>query len=185
MQMNSTISAVTMTIKVNPAYEIYKANPSKENYEQLGDALYHFIQATIARKFGSRFNELQDAIGETVCEIIKDLDSFDPSKGSFAVWVVGVVDHTCLDMRRRKIRRREQIYVDEQCGTPDAPYITRLFIKELQGRLLKEERKLMELKMGRASNEEIAAELGTTVDGVKGKWKRLLLKLRTLGGGEG
>src|SRR6266446_10325655 len=145
-----------MKMKLNEAYKEWKDAPSTDTYNQLGESLFRFIQATIATEFRSRYEELRDAVGEVICEIIKDIGSYDPSKGSFSNWVYGITYHTCMDMRRHKISRREQVLLEDGTSSIRPKYEDRLLLKTIVSKLSLEEQELMRLKMQGFSSQDIA-----------------------------
>src|SRR6266403_145114 len=176
-------------IKLNDAYEHwlstaqYDAYAHTEAYNQLGESLFRFIQATIATEFSSRWEALRDAVGEVICEIIKDIGSYDPSKGSFSNWVYGITYHTCMDMRRHKISRREQVLLEDGTSSIRPKYEDRLLLKTIVSKLSEEDQRLIKLKLEGHSNEEIAFRFQINTGAVKMKWMRLEESLRTIWGG--
>src|ERR1035437_8049185 len=101
-------------MKLNDAYTQWKTNPISENYDILGESLLPFIQAVIATKFAGKFCFLEDATGESICEILRSLNRFDHTKGAFSNWVYGITFHTCIDMLRAKGIRSEQVLWTER-----------------------------------------------------------------------
>src|SRR6267142_4345584 len=178
-----------MKMKLNDAYadwvKVDKASAYIQGkaYDQLGRSLISFIQATIATEFSSRWEELRDAVGEVICEIIKDIGSYDPSKGSFSNWVYGITCHTCMDMRRHKISRREQVLLEDGTSSIRPKYEDRLLLKTIISKLSEEDQRLIKLKLEGHSNEEIAFRFQINMGAVKMKWARLVNRLRTLEGG--
>ena len=172
-----------MKMKLNEAYKEWKDAPSTDTYNQLGESLFRFIQATIATEFRSRYEELRDAVGEVICEIMKDIGSYDPSKGSFSNWVYGITCHTCMDMRRQKISRREQVLLENGTGSIKPTYEDRLLLKTIISKLSEEDQRLIQLKLEGHSNEEIAFRFQINTGAVKMKWIRIVDRLRTIGVG--
>src|SRR6267142_4650459 len=178
-----------MKMKLNDAYadwvKVDKASAYIQGkaYDQLGRSLISFIQATIATEFSSRWEELRDAVGEVICEIIKDIGSYDPSKGSFSNWVYGITCHTCMDMRRHKISRREQVLLEDGTGSIRPKYEDRLLLKTIISTLKEEDQKLIKLKLAGFSYKDIGDGLKLSEGAVKMKWMRLEESLRTLWGG--
>lgn len=140
-------------------------------------------------------NEIDDLTQETLLRLIRSLPGFK-ARSSFATWVYQVAHNTCVDAYRRRSRaaghqlgleRREvdgeilegsadqetdpealfedaiaECYVEQALHALPAAYATIATMRLIDGR----------------SNEEIAAELGTSVDAVKGKLKRARAMLR-------
>jgi len=173
-------------IKLNDAYALWigtaqvDAYSHEEAYNQLGESLFRFIQATIATEFSSRWEELRDAVGEVICEIIKDIGSYDPSKGSFSNWVYGITCHTCMDMRRHKISRREQVLLEDSTAAVKPNYTDRLLLKTMVSKLSVEEQELVKLKMQGFSSQDIAQQWNVQEGKIKMQWSRLLDRLRTI-----
>lgn len=164
--------------KIDEAYLRYKAKPSIETYDSLGICLQEFIQGSIAKNFGSRYDELQDAVGETVIEVLKDLPTFNSSKGNFGGWVYGIVFHTCLDMRRKKIRRHEERLIGNESLIPQFRTDEKLSLDNLKLDLTEEEVTLLDLKLSGFSFKLLAEKLGITENAVECRWRRLQEKLR-------
>jgi RNA polymerase sigma factor (sigma-70 family) len=173
--------------QLNEAYQAHKDNPTSENYEALGLALMTFIEATIVRTHGSQFRELEDAVGEACLKVFEGLSSFDSKKSGFSTWVYTVTEHACIDaLRRRNGQQEEELdtaTLNDQSYDFYKDMDARLDLEKRVKELSKEEQELVELKMHGFSNDEIAAELDTTENAVKGQWKRITLKLRTPLGG--
>jgi RNA polymerase sigma factor (sigma-70 family) len=168
--------------QLNQTYQAYLDDPTSENYETLGEALMRFVEATIVRTHGSQFPELEDAVGEACLDVIKGLPSFNPAKSSFSTWVYNVTTNSCLDaLRKRNGQQEEELDTDVLKSQSYDFYRNldaKLDMNKLIAQLSKDEQELIEMKMHGFSNEEIAAELDTTLDGVKGQWKRLIPKLK-------
>jgi len=172
-----------MKMKLNEAYNQWQTASNVDTYNQLGESLFRFIQATIATEFSSRWEELRDAVGEVICEIIKDIGSYDPSKGSFSNWVYGITCHTCMDMRRHKISRREQVLLEDGTSSVKPKYEDRLLLKTIISTLSKEDQKLIKFKLAGFSYKDIGDGLKLSEGAVKMKWMRLEESLRTIWGG--
>jgi RNA polymerase sigma factor (sigma-70 family) len=174
--------------QLNQTYQAYQDNPTSENYEALGSALMTFIEATIVRTHGSQFRELEDAVGEACLKVFEGLPSFNSERSGFSTWVYTVTENACIDtLRKRNGQQEEELdtaTLNEQSYDFYNDMDAKLDLEKRIKKLSKDEQELVELKMHGFSNEEIAAELDTTVDGVKGQWKRLQQKLRTQGGGD-
>jgi len=172
-----------MTLKVKDAYDNWKLEHSEQARNQLGESLFYFIKATIANNFGKRFNYLEDAVGESASKVLLYIANPKVQIDDICNFVTAVTCNTCLDMLRRRQKRDEQILLDDGTGAIKPRYIDKLLLETLLKKLSNQEKELVELKMDGISNENIALELNTTVDGVKGRWKRLLPYLRTQVGG--
>jgi RNA polymerase sigma factor (sigma-70 family) len=180
-------------MKVNEAYEKWKlsihlgASECTEAREKLGEALFDYIKAIIASRYGRSYSFMEDAVGETFCKVLENLPYFgqnkEEGKGNLAKWVYVITRNTCADMARSRYRRNE-ISIQEGLHKPvQTSYIEKLTVDRLIDKLPEEDRTLIRMKVEEYSNEDIAARLGISVSAVKKRYVRRMGKLRTLGGG--
>jgi RNA polymerase sigma factor (sigma-70 family) len=174
----------TNTMKVNEAYQQYIADPTPKNYDELGKALSTWIPAIAAGVFGSRYNLLQDAVGNAMYNVLANLTSFDPTKNSFHMWVYAITYNACMDKLRQDADLRHRgVELQLERDNPVYQPIDKLFLKQLKAQLSEKERTLLEFKMDGFTFERIAQELNSTENAVECRWRRLQQKLRTLSGG--
>lgn len=172
-----------MKIDINKLYTDWINAPPGEKgiaLNILGENLYHYIQGIVRKEFPKWQEYLEDGVGEASHEIFKSLDSFNKAKGSFKQWVYGVTVYTCRDLLRKRGRRREIQYYGHEDAVEHPRHEVKLALRKLREGLTPEDNELIDFKLHGATNEEIAVEMNTTEDGVKGRWKRLCEELRTL-----
>jgi RNA polymerase sigma factor (sigma-70 family) len=170
-------------MNLNESYSQYISNPNIETYESFGAALLKYIKSLVWTFFKGKL-VIEDAVGESIIQVLEDLDTYEADKASFAVWVKQVVDTTCLDMIRKKMNRREQAYIGNENHDPTIRQHGKLILKELVGRLELNDRVLVQYKLDGLSDGEIAGALNIPVGTVKSRWSSVKNKLRTLGGGK-
>src|ERR1035437_10117377 len=105
-------------IKVNDAYELYKADPSQENKEQLGGSLFSYCDAFLKKNYchdGATYHTVRDAIGETILRVWRDFEQYDPTKGcQFKTWVTIMLKSDVVDILRAYGTRNEIGISDNQ-----------------------------------------------------------------------
>lgn len=140
-------------------------------------------------------NEVDDLTQETFLRLIRSLPRFR-ARSSFATWVYQIAHNTCVDAYRRRARTplAAAVPVGEE---GELPLAERLVAEDADPEVLLEdaiaecyvEQALLELPADYAriatlrlldgwTNEEIATELGVSLDAVKGKLKRARARLR-------
>lgn len=139
-------------------------------------------------------NEVEDLTQEAVLRLIKSLPGFQ-ARSSFATWVYRVAHHTCVDSYRRRAKvppvpARPEDGVDDPWFGLEAPAtdpealfedaIAECYVEQALRTLPADHARIATLRLIDGwSNAEIAAELGLSVDAVKGKLKRARTRLRT------
>jgi len=118
--------------------------------------------------------------------------TFDPSRGSFAAWVMSLAHHKAVDrLRRLRVRRTEA--ADET--TPDAVDVVEEVVRLLESERVRTALKTLPLGQrevivlayyGGLTQREIAQRLGIPLGTVKTRTRDGLLRLRTIlsAGGE-
>ncbi len=140
-------------------------------------------------------NEIEDLTQETALRLIGSLPGFR-ARSSFATWVYQIAHNTCVDSYRRRSRapvaavrlesEEGELPLAEQLvaeGTdPEAlleDSIAECYVEQALRELPEEYARIATLRLLDGwSNDEIAEELGTSVDAVKGKLKRARARLR-------
>jgi len=155
---------------------------SPKEWEQFGDALYRYVKAIVASQHGSRFQLMEDAIGETVCKVLKAL----PEGGidNITTFVYALTCNTCVDIIRQRQIRPEEVLLENLAYAEDEHREERISLEKMATQLHEEEVEMLLLKLDGRSNEDIATIQGTTVSAIKSRWFRLEEKLRTLSGGQ-
>ena len=74
----------------------------------------------LARNLLGTQSDAEDAVQETFLKIHRSISGFR-SQSSFVTWAFRILVNTCHDMRRRKLRRKEQVQDDAGEGIPREP----------------------------------------------------------------
>lgn len=153
------------------------------------------IRACAWRMVGDA-NEIDDLTQEAILRLIRSLPGFR-ARSSFATWVYQIAHNTCVDAYRRRQRRpvaAAELEIEAAEGTlaerlvaagtdPEELFedsIAECYVEQALRELPREYATIATLRLLEGwSNEEIASELGTSVDAVKGKLKRARARLRT------
>lgn len=170
--------------KLNDIYNAYVADPSAANKDALATALYFFAKAIIASKYGRRFRTLEDVIGDAALRIQNSLDTFDPERGNFAAWSTAIISNLCVDRLRNWNNSHTVSYVDElgeASASPGSRYTSKLTVQAWLKALSSDEQFLLQAKVDKRTNKDIAEALGVSVNSVYCRWYYLKRKLRTLG----
>jgi RNA polymerase sigma-70 factor (ECF subfamily) len=149
-----------------------------------------------AWKMVGNADEIDDLTQETLLRLIRSLPSFK-ARSTFATWVYQVAHNTCVDAYRRRARQPAQVVgldadrhglepADElaaESTDPEALFedaIAECYVEQALRALPPDYARIATLRLIDGwSNEQIAAELGTSVDSVKGKLKRARARLRS------
>lgn len=165
---------------LDEAYEQYRTTG---NVEVLGEPLLEMLKKTINKKYGSKLRSLDDMVGDVCVEVFKDLPTFD-GHSKFSTWVTKIANTTCLDRLRRKGLSFEDATQQEIAPDFTSELEAKIEVKALLSKLEWKERELMLMKLEGCTDEEIAQGLGyASGNTVNHIYKRVLEKLRTLGGG--
>lgn len=140
-------------------------------------------------------NEIDDLTQETLLRLIRSLPGFR-ARSSFETWVYQVAHNTCVDAYRRHSRMparaaglqgdEEELDPAEQLAAestdPEALFedaIAECYVEQALRALPVDYARIATLRLIDGwSNEQVAAEVGTSVDAVKGKLKRARAQLR-------
>ena len=145
--------------------------------EAFGD-LYRRYHPPLFRLARAHLGEgAEDAVAETFMKAWRALPSYRDTGAPFLAWLYGVARHVIADEFRRRAR------VEPRADLPDRrvewAVEDKLTLVAAIQRLPDEQRQVVELKflMG-ATNAEVAATLGKSVDAVNAKQWRALAALR-------
>lgn len=173
-------------MKVNNAYALWKANPTVDNYEALGKALLQYIPRQVTNNFKRRCNEeeLQDIEGNTYIKVFKNLETFK-GESTFATWVASIIENEGRELLRFEAKNAAVPVLERDAMADPRPAIeAKIMVEQLAKNLTHPERVLLSLQMEGLSDEEIAKDLGITLDAAKKRWQRLREQLRTHAGGQ-
>jgi RNA polymerase sigma-70 factor (ECF subfamily) len=139
--------------------------------------------------------EVEDLTQETLLRLIRSLPGFRARSG-FSTWVYQVAHNTCVDAYRRRARERRltvSLEVEGQDasspralilegGDPEVLFeetIAECYVEQALASLPSDYARIARLRLIEGwSNDQVAAELGTSVASVKGKLKRARAQLR-------
>lgn len=141
--------------------------------------------------------EIDDLTQETLLRLIRSLPGYK-ARSSFSTWVYQIAHNTCVDAYRRRARMPTTTLSLEREDRDDAPggplgaeaagpdpealfedAIAECYVEQALRSLPPDHARIAALRLIDGwSNEQIAAELGVSVDSVKGKLKRARAALR-------
>ena len=136
--------------------------------------------------------EREECLSDISMKVWEKIDSYDPEKGSFRVWLSALARNTALNRARKNKREDEHQELDPQMSdTRDTPEENMLRQEKLDalrkalGQLGADEKNIFYRKYYyMQSTRQIASELGLTERSVEGKLYRIKRKLRLWMGGE-
>ncbi len=156
-----------------------------EIVERHGTNLYQLCLAVLGDP-----HEAEEAAQVAFIKAYRGLSSYKGAS-SFRTWITRIAVNHCKDMIRKKNRRHifsleglqeggKSIQVVAVDGTQDSPEPLPKVTEGMLGALSEGERRVIQLMLdkGKLSYEQIAGELGLSLDGVKGRLKRARMKLQ-------
>lgn len=161
---------------LNELYEGYAKDPLlvDEFATELRDFITRIVKSECKRKLASSYDLLEDAIGESLLEVWRAVPKFQPGKALFTSFVTKIVLNNFVDIIRKYQKRKEIAFVDNMPSRPIFRSIeARLTMQGVLDRLDEGDKAFVIKKVAGLSNEEIAQADNTTIDAVKGRWKRL------------
>ena len=142
----------------------------------------------VARSVSTDDGRAQDAVQEGFASIWKARSTYRPEAPTAAAWVLTLVRHRAIDLKRRDMtRNKHQVsddHLEDQPALTDVPEqaIQRLAASELKAllNLLPEPQAevIILAFYGELTHTEIAAQLGVPVGTIKGRMRLGLQKLR-------
>ena len=156
-------------------------------YDQEQDAWQQFFARyqkyiiTLLRNHGVESNELDDVTQEVMLTLWHRLETYDKSRSKFRTWLAGVVRYSAMNARRKQNTRKrffnedpeklKDRLVDEHSFMQAAEIEWKNFIMETALDTIRSEFsettiRVFEKSLTDASGEEIAKELGVTIDSV-------------------
>lgn len=161
---------------LNELYDEYVKDPLRVDdfATSLRDFITRIVKAECKRKLASSYDLLEDAIGESLLEVWKAVPGFQPGKAQFSSYVTRIVLNNFVDIIRKYQKRKEIAFIDNMPSRPIFRSIeARLTMQGVLAKLDEADKAFVIRKVAGMSNEEIAAADNTTIDAVKGRWKRL------------
>jgi RNA polymerase sigma-70 factor, ECF subfamily len=142
----------------------------------------------VARSVSTDDGRAQDAVQEGFASIWKARSTYRPEAPTAAAWVLTLVRHRAIDLKRRDMTRTKHQVSDDHLE--DRPALTdvaeeaiqRLTAGELKARLNRLPEPQAEVIVlafyGELTHSEIAAQLGVPIGTIKGRMRLGLQKLR-------
>ena len=128
--------------------------------------------------------EAEDATAEVFIVLLKNLQLYDPQKGSVTTWVNRVAHNAVEDYCRKVYRRREvssSVDVKDERGAWEPENEVNLRVYAILRQLSEEERSFLALRYEmKMSNSEIGELMGLTPVAVSQRFHRLLEKCRNV-----
>ena len=152
-----------------------------ELYDGLAPILYAYLRH-------QSLDDPDDVVGETLLQVVRDIDRFEGTERQFRSWALAVAHHRMLDARRARRRRpADPVPVTDLAGSPgpddtSAPVLASLEwddVAALLARLTDDQREVVVLRVvNELSLEETAQVLDRTVGSVKALQHRAFNALR-------
>ena len=74
----------------------------RELCDRFGAALHGFA----AQRLGGDQELAEDVMVQTLVDVVRNIERFDPARGALAAWMYGIARRKILDARRRALRRK-------------------------------------------------------------------------------
>lgn len=174
-------------LNLNELHTAYLKDPLL--VDQFAESLRIFVIKTVKKQYGcsgATWHTLEDAVGESLLEVWRRLESFNPEKAQFTTWVTMVVNGNIID-EFRKYNKRQEIELNDnlsQSGVNKIP--DRFWLRTLIGSLDNDlDIAFITKKLEGLTEQELAVHFGQNPKWAKNKWHRLAEKLRLLAAGGG
>jgi len=174
-----------------------------EAMEELFGQTYPLLQNFGRSFFRDNPYLADDATAEASVLIFQRIDTFDPARGSFKGWAVGIMRHTAVELIRRESKhsRRLAFYLGEEVKgdqekltradtlidtardrQPEEAYFAlaaqRLTHQKINQIDNPDQKTVLELSLAGLTNAEIAEAVQAPVSTVKGRYRRGGIKMR-------
>ena len=132
------------------------------------------------------YREREECLSDVTYRIWDKIDTYEPSKGNFNTWISAITRNVAYNRAKANNAKGELLEIPEDTKSNDRSPEEEILRKEKIERLhkaidklSKKEKQLVYRKyFYLQSTEQIAAELGLTVRGVKGRLYRIKKRLR-------
>jgi len=149
-------------------------------YDRYGSLVYRIALATLGA-----VADAEDVTQETFVSAWRGRRTYDPSSGSLAGWLVGIVRRRAIDQLRANGRQQRSAHASETVLVRDVDpdrVIDRLVIADELGRLPDRQRQVLELAFfDDLTHTQIASLTGQPLGTVKSNLRRGLIALRRRG----
>ncbi len=154
--------------------------------------IYHELAGPILGYLrGQRIPDAEDVLGETMLQVVRDIDGFEGDEAGFRSWVFTIAHRRLLDARRSQSRRPADAHETEVLEDAMAPAesaepaaLAELELDEVLvvlDRLTEEQREVLLLRLVADMDiVQVAEVTGRTPEAVKALSKRARDRLRTL-----
>ena len=153
-------------------------------YDNYSDALYGIICRMVNNNTAA-----EDLLQDAFVKIWKNIDSYDPAKGTLFTWMINIARHICIDYLRSKQYKQQMKVVEngfdkaEISTSPLEPnyHITNTELHKVTQKLEIKHRQVIEMVYFRGyTHEEVAQILNIPVGTVKTRSRAGLKQLRNL-----
>ena len=161
------------------------------------DSRYRPILLAVGRRLGLSPADSEDAAQETLVAFLAEYQAggYQRHAGRLRDWLAGIMTHKVQDSRRRSTRQQQMLRDAAENGdlARDEPCVERAMEEEWHGALLRQclERVRMEVApqtiesfemfaLQQRPAEQVARQLGVTIDVVYQNKRRVLLRIREL-----
>jgi RNA polymerase sigma factor (sigma-70 family) len=147
----------------------------------LRDFVIKIVKTECKRHSASTYDTIEDAVGESLLEVWRQLDRYERDKCLFTTNVTTIVLRNIVDIYR-KCNKRQEIELHDETGVVvhDERSISRITYRNLLGRLNNGDKLFVKYKIEGLSDDDIAANFGQNRQWAWNKWYRIKEKLRVL-----
>lgn len=149
-------------------------------YDQYSGALFGIVSKIIKEE-----SLAEDVLQDSFIKIWKNIQKFDPTKGSFFTWMLNISRNTAIDKLRKlknegkyEIQNADSI-VDITVGNQINQNTNQIGLKDLVNKLAPEHRLMVEyIYFNGFTHQEVSDELGIPLGTVKTRIRKALIDLR-------
>ena len=152
-----------------------------ELYDHLAPVLFAYLRH-------QSLDDPDDVVGETLLQVVRDIDRFEGTERQFRSWALAIAHHRMLDARRARRRRpADPVPLEDLDGSPDRDDTSGAVLAALEwddvadvlARLTDDQREVVVLRVvNELSLDETARVLDRTLGSVKALQHRAFNALR-------